>query len=96
MFGQNFAEQFLSAREVEKVGKEFTALPFGPCTAPYIFTKILKPVMQNLIEKGIVLVVYLDDILIIARSEYECKNNVNITKRLLGKLGFVINTEKVP
>lgn len=27
---------------------EFNCLPFGLCTAPYVFTKILKPVMQYL------------------------------------------------
>lgn len=59
---------------------EFTSLPFGLCTAPYLFTKIMKPVIQKLREMGIVLVIYLDDILIIARSEAECKRNV---KRLI-------------
>lgn len=60
---------------------EFKALPFGLCTAPYIFTKILKPVAQKLREKGIVLVIYIDDILIIARSENECKSNVNFSQK---------------
>lgn len=73
---------------------EFSALPFGLCTAPYIFTKILKPVVKKLRENGVVLVVYLDDILIISRTEDECKNNINLTKNLLENLGFVINSEK--
>lgn len=48
---------------------QFNALPFGLSTAPFIFTKILKPVVEFLRAKGIVLVVYLDDFLIFERSK---------------------------
>lgn len=33
---------------------EFTCLPFGLSSAPYCFTKLIKPVMQKLRENGIV------------------------------------------
>ena len=48
-------------------------MPFGLCTAPYTFTKILKPVSKRLREEGIKMVVYLDGILFIADTEAECR-----------------------
>ncbi|KAJ8917013.1 hypothetical protein NQ315_012931 [Exocentrus adspersus] len=73
---------------------QFTCLPFGLCTAPYIFTKILKPVVKQLRLEGLKTVVYLDDWLIIGQSIQECKNSVNKTVKILEHLGFIINKEK--
>lgn len=41
---------------------EFQVLPFGLSTAPYIFTKMMKPVIEHSRKQGIVCTVYLDDI----------------------------------
>ena len=68
-------------------------MPFGLCTAPYIFTKILKRIAQRLGEKKIIIVIYLDDVLIIARSEIECRQNIELVKDLLEYVGLVINIE---
>ncbi|XP_051168859.1 uncharacterized protein LOC127286471 [Leptopilina boulardi] len=73
---------------------EFQSLLFGLCTAPYIFTKLLKPVVHQLRCQGIILVIYLDDILIIAKSEAECRKHVHITRKLLESLGFMISESK--
>lgn len=73
---------------------EFNVLPFGLCTAPFLFTKLLKPVLQYLRSSGLLSVNYLDDFLCIGRSYNEALNNLNITKNLLISLGFVINTDK--
>lgn len=73
---------------------QFTALPFGLASAPYIFTKILRPVMHFLRKKGFLSVVYLDDFLLIAKSYTECADNVSMTIRLLSALGFVVNMNK--
>lgn len=48
---------------------QFDVLPFGLCTAPYVFTKLLKPVVEKLRSSGWLSVIYLDDILMIAQSE---------------------------
>lgn len=40
---------------------EFTCMPFGLSSAPYTFTKLLKPVMEFLRRSGITCVNYLDD-----------------------------------
>ena len=47
---------------------QFVALPFGLSSAPWIFTKILKTVVGCLRRRGIRLMIYLDDILILKNS----------------------------
>lgn len=39
---------------------EYTSMPFGLSVAPYIFTKIMKPLVRKLREKGFLLVIYLN------------------------------------
>lgn len=56
---------------------QFTVLPFGLCTAPYVFTKILKPIVASLRSKGLKSVIYLDDCLLISESYSECVDNLN-------------------
>ncbi|XP_063986037.1 uncharacterized protein LOC135167121 [Diachasmimorpha longicaudata] len=73
---------------------EFNCLPFGLNTAPYLFTKIMKPVVGYLRNLGFLSVVYLDDILLIADSKLACLKNINFTVELLNELGFIINEEK--
>lgn len=48
---------------------EFSCLPFGLSTAPYTFTKIMKPVVGYLRSRGFVSVLYLDDFLFIPLIE---------------------------
>lgn len=73
---------------------QFKVLPFGLCTAPFTFTKIMKPVVAYLRENGFVSVIYLDDILCIGTSVNDCLVNMTTTVNLLTRLGFVINTDK--
>lgn len=73
---------------------EFTCLPFGLCSSPYVYTKLLKPIMSHLRARGITAVIYLDDFLCVGSSKTECKDNVECTIRLLQKLGFAINYRK--
>lgn len=44
---------------------EFRALPFGLSSAPYIFTKLSKPLAATLREKSFLSVIYLDDFLLV-------------------------------
>lgn len=73
---------------------QFTCLPFGLCTAPYVFTKVMKPVVYYLRKMGIPLVIYIDDLLIIGKSFGHCSNNVKNVELLLTRLGFLINYKK--
>jgi ribonuclease HI len=69
---------------------QFKALPFGLNIAPRIFTKVLKEVLKELREAGILLVAYLDDLLIIG----ECRLALQFTMELLSSKGFTLNLNK--
>lgn len=73
---------------------QYTVVPFGLCSAPLLFTKLLKPIVASLRERGFVSVNYLDDFLLIGKNYDDCLLNVNITCKLLVSLGFIINREK--
>lgn len=44
---------------------EFKRLPFGLSSAPYVFTKLMKPFLCYLRNKKIRVIIYIDDILIL-------------------------------
>lgn len=73
---------------------EFLALPFGLCSAPYLFTKLMKPVATHLRSRGFKSVNYLDDSLCFGDSYEECLTNINETIKCLSNLGFIINYTK--
>lgn len=87
------SRKFLRFKFKEKI-YEFVCLPFGLCTAPYIFTKIMKVVAKHLRSLGFTSVIYLDDILCIESSANKCKENINETISVLEWLGFRINYKK--
>ncbi|XP_036150166.1 uncharacterized protein LOC105830632 [Monomorium pharaonis] len=73
---------------------EFVCLPFGLNVAPLIFTKVMRPVVNQLRKKGLLSIIYLDDILLVASSRQSCTNNVTASIELLEHLGFIINYNK--
>lgn len=73
---------------------QFKCLPFGLCSSPYVFTKIMKPVVQNLRNAGLLSTIYLDDILLFGESLESCRINVEESTKLLTRLGFEINYNK--
>ena len=73
---------------------EFTCLPFGLSTAPRVFTKVLRPVITYLREKGIRCVIYLDDILIMNQDKETLREDVALALTLLEALGFLVNYVK--
>jgi hypothetical protein len=50
----------------EGVTYQFTCLAFGLSSAPWLFTKLLRVVAAHLRRNGIRVLLYLDDILIVA------------------------------
>ena len=70
---------------------EFACLPFGLSIAPRVFTKIMKPVVALLRQLGIRLIIYLDDLLIMAQSKEMLNCHASTTLHLLENLGFMIN-----
>ena len=70
---------------------EFACLPFGLASAPRVFTKLMKPVVGLLRQLGIRLIVYLDDMLIMAQSRDIALQHASTALDLLQGLGFMIN-----
>ena len=52
---------------------QFDTLLFGLSSAPFMFTKLLKPAVAVLRQAGIRLVLYLDDMIIMAKSAHEAQ-----------------------
>lgn len=73
---------------------QFNVLPFGLNTAPFVFTKVMKPVVGLLRSCGYLSTIYLDDLLLIGKNYETCLENINITRQLLTSLGFLINEQK--
>lgn len=73
---------------------QFDTLPFGLSSAPFVFTKLLKPVVAVLRQAGIRLVLYLDDMIIMAKSVHEAQTHLASAMHLLTALGFILNLKK--
>ena len=73
---------------------QFTAMPFGLNLAPRLFTKIMKRIVASLRSRGVRLIIYLDDILIIAWSIETLNHHKTLVIDLLESLGFLINYKK--
>lgn len=73
---------------------QFTCLPFGLSSAPWVFTKLLRPVVTLLRSRGIRLIIYLDDILVFNSCKSKLLDHMVVVKSLIESLGFVINLEK--
>lgn len=73
---------------------QFGCMAFGLSPAPRIFTKILKVVVSFLRRRGIRIVVYLDDFLLMNESEEGARADLETALHLLQSLGFLINWEK--
>lgn len=72
----------------------YTCLPFGLNIAPYIYTKLMKPVLSKMRCFGIKCVSFLDDCMLIGDDENQCREYVNYTCQLYSRLGLTINFEK--
>lgn len=73
---------------------QFNVLPFGLSTAPYLFTKLIKPFLSFLRYRDILCVGYIDDILIISSSFDQSRRDTLLAVTMLQKLGFIINWDK--
>ena len=78
-------------------GKKYqcTAMPFGLAPAPRLATKILQPVVRHLRSMGVRLVVYIDDILVLARSQDECLRHTQLLVDTLHHFGFGVHPDKI-
>ena len=69
-------------------------MPFRLDIAPRVFTKIMKLVVASLRSQGVLLIIYLDDILTIVSSVEILNLHKKLAIDLLEPLGFLINYKK--
>ena len=72
----------------------FTVLPFGLSSAPYLFTKLFRPLVRHWRASGIHLVLYLDDGAGCEKEFLTAKRCADAVRSDLGKAGLVANHEK--
>jgi len=89
----NSDRRFFRFRHRDKVF-QWKSLPFGYRDAPRLFQKLMVEAFRTLREQGIRLVIYLDDILILADSRKLCLEHLSMVLQRLISLGFVVNIEK--
>lgn len=72
----------------------FCALPFGLSTAPRVFTKVMRPFVTAMRSRGIRVLPYIDDFLMMSQSREEAIQARQIAQDLLQQLGLTRNEEK--
>ena len=73
---------------------QFRALPFGPTTAPRIFTKLVSVVVQYLRQQGVQIWTYLDDWILTHQNPNKLLAHRDLVLNTLVKLGFLPNLIK--
>ena len=73
---------------------QYNRLPFGYSLAPRTFSKCVETALQPLHKKGMRVVFYLDDLLLLARSETEALVQTTELLSHLSDLGFTVNWKK--
>lgn len=68
---------------------QFTCLPNGISEGPRLFTKLMKPVLAALREKGFTITGFIDDTLICNSFLPGCLAVINDTVDILRKIGFL-------
>ena len=74
---------------------QWKVLPFGFATAPRVFTSLTKPILFLCHHKGLHIVIYLDDILVLVGSKWGGKRAHLFLCSLLVCLGLHINFSKL-
>jgi hypothetical protein len=77
-----------------KTTYQFTCLPFGLTSAPWVFTKVLKPLAAQVRRMGMRVCIYIDDMLILNSQKEAAQKDASLMVYLLENLGFVVNNEK--
>ncbi|EFP11202.1 hypothetical protein CRE_30766 [Caenorhabditis remanei] len=73
---------------------KFNALPFGLSTAPWLFTKIFRPLVGRWRAAGINIFLYLDDGLILAKTREEAERAVRMVREDLKAAGVCVAEDK--
>ena len=60
----------------------------------YFFTKLVKPVIVYCKKRGMQVFVYIDDFLVVGRTEKDCQTKVAFLRSVLRRAGFVESVDK--
>lgn len=71
----------------------FLKAPFGLCNSPPVFQRFINQIFRPLVKEGIVLV-YLDDVIILATSEREAIERLELVLQLASDYGLSLNKKK--
>ena len=83
-----------SSDSVNEVFYVFTVLPFGLSSAPYVFTKVLKPLEKYWRIQGLCIAIFLDDGWAIVQDRESCRIKALAVRGDLYNAGFVVNEDK--
>ena len=72
----------------------FTVLLFGLCSAPFIFTKVMRSLVKFWRREGIKICAYIDDGLGASPSLDLAVKEAEFVRNSLTQCGFIINSEK--
>ena len=73
---------------------QFTVLPFGLSSAPFIFTKLLRPLETHWRSHGIPIAIFFDDGIGAGDTFKNARANSAIVQYDLAQCGFLVNPEK--
>ena len=93
LIAQNF-QSLLAFQATPQEVMQFQCLPFRLCTAPFVFSKVTKPITQFLRQSGIHLIMYLDDLMLAAPSKNQLLQDLSTTLWLFTALDFIVNIPK--
>ena len=66
----------------------------GLMCSPRIFTGLTKVVVKFFRKQGVWIVIYIDDILVVAPTKASCEWSVTIVRTMLERMGFIIKVPK--
>ena len=72
----------------------FRAMPFGLNIAPRAFTKVISYVIQVMASKGLWVLPYLDDLLVVSPTKEECLRDMEKAVNILQSMGWLLNDQK--
>mmetsp|Transcript_4131 Transcript_4131/g.11539 ORF Transcript_4131/g.11539 Transcript_4131/m.11539 type:complete len:571 (-) Transcript_4131:436-2148(-) len=73
---------------------QLTSLPLGLKVSPFIFQSVMKAAVATLRRRGIRVLVYVDDLLILHQSRSQARRHAQAVVDYLDSLGFVVSPEK--
>ena len=78
----------------DNVTYKFQCLPFGLSSVPRTFTKVFKHVIALVGKRGLRVIIYLDDLLLMHQEKKELTQSFNKVCLHFSDLGFIIKKEK--